>query len=227
MTTKKTIFVLGAGASMPYGFPSGSYRVEEICTATQSHINPKLTTGEYLDDQANFLSREKIHEILISRFGSRDTKAFGEAVLRSNQSSIDAFLEHRTEFIEIGKIAIALFILRKEKEADLFSFDNRKNGCYQYLFSKLNAGWDEFGENQIGFITFNYDRSLEHFLFNALQNTYNKSEDDCAKKLSELPIIHLHGSLGKHRWQSKGGIQYGAGMDEDHVDNTNLVLAEK
>jgi len=45
-------------------------------------------------------------------------------------------------------------------------------------------------------LTFNYDRSLEHFLFTALRNSSGKSEDECAGKLNTIPVIHLHGDLG-------------------------------
>jgi len=94
-------------------------------------------------------------------------------------------------------------------EADLFSFDNRGTGCYQYLFNKLNASLNDFKQNRVGFISFNYDRSLEHFLFTSLQNTYNKSNDECAALLGQIPIIHVHGSLGKLQWQDSKGIPYG------------------
>jgi hypothetical protein len=43
---------------------------------------------------------------------------------------------------------------------------------------------------------FNYDRSLEHFLFTALKYSSGKSDDECAGKLKTIPIIHLHGDLG-------------------------------
>lgn len=210
MITKPTVFVLGAGVSMPYGFPSGKQLVEQICEATQ--VKTSLTSP-IPDDSRYLISRENIQNILFDNFGKPETQKFGNALFLSHQVSIDAFLEHRQEFTEIGKLAIALFILRKEMEAELFSFENRYKGCYQHLFSKLNTGWEKFKQNKVSFITFNYDRSLENFLFTSLQNTYSKSENEIAEQLSEIHIIHVHGSLGKLKWQEAKGIPYGT-LDE-------------
>ena len=206
MITKPTVFVLGAGASMPYGFPSGKLLIEHICEATYKRNTYLPSTP---DDSRYLFSREDIQATLVKKFGKRSAENFGNALFLSNQTSIDAFLEHRTEFTEIGKLAIALFILRKEMGEDLFSFKTRSDGCYQYLFSKLNASWDDFKHNRVGFITFNYDRSLEQFLFASLQNTYNKSDAECAEQIEQIPIIHVHGALGKLRWQDPNGIPYG------------------
>src|SRR5439155_25433611 len=49
---------------------------------------------------------------------------------------------------------------------------------------------------KLAVITFNYDRSLECFLLNALKSSFNKKDDECIKVLNKMPIIHLHGQLG-------------------------------
>ncbi|MGA3283396.1 MAG: hypothetical protein ABSD57_02905 [Verrucomicrobiota bacterium] len=67
---------------------------------------------------------------------------------------------------------------------------------YEYLFNQLDVSFEDFNQNQLRILTFNYDRSLEHFLFTALKNSSGKSEDECAEKLKSIPIIHLHGDLG-------------------------------
>jgi len=54
---------------------------------------------------------------------------------------------------------------------------------YQYFCDKLNTSFEEFDQNKISIITFNYDRSLEHSLFTALKNSYGKNDRDCALKL--------------------------------------------
>ena len=110
MITKPTVFVLGAGASMPYGFPSGKQLVEHISEATRQ----KTTSLPPIPDDSRYLiSREAIQAILVNNFGKLESEKFGNALYLSNQYSIDAFLEHRTEFAEIGKLAISLFILRE------------------------------------------------------------------------------------------------------------------
>lgn len=207
MITKPIVFVLGAGTSMPYNFPSGKQLVQTIVEIIQrlSIVDP-------------------IFKIVLERHYSRESiDSFAEAFFLSNQPSIDAFLEHRPEFADIGKLLIALVILKTELDTDLFGFNNRERGCYQYLFSKLNTNWDEFPKNKVGFVTFNYDRSLEHFLFTSLKNTYGKEDNNCARQLDHIPIIHVHGSLGKLPWQSEDGVSYGANLrDGLSVDNTTV-----
>lgn len=127
---------------------------------------------------------------------------FGNALLRSQQSSIDAFLEHRPEYIAIGKTAIALFILRAEQEKSLFDFDSREKGCYQYIFSKLSSKWDEFNHNAIGFVTFNYDRALEYFLFTSIRNTYNEALKNVQKLLK-----CFRSYMCMDRWENYHGNQ--------------------
>ena len=204
MVTKPTAFVLGAGVSMPYGFPSGSRLVKEICGATGIPFE---------DDQPGLLTKGEITKVFHNAFGERKTEEFGKALNLSQKYSIDAFLERRPEFIDIGKWAIALFILRQEISANLFSFDTQDNGCYRYLFEKIDSDWESYPDNKIAFITFNYDRSLEQFLFTKIQNTYGKNERECADVLRRFPIIHVHGSLGKLPFQDKNGISYGADID--------------
>jgi hypothetical protein len=226
MITKPTVFVLGAGVSMPYGFPSGTQLIREICGATAGI--------DFNDTQPGHLEKGQITKILHDVFGEMETEEFGKALYYSQRYSIDAFLERRPEFSEIGKWAIALFIFRKEINANLFSFENQDQGCYRYLFDKLDTSWDTLESNKVSFITFNYDRSLEHFLSTTFQKTFGKNEHECAKAISSIPIIHVHGSLGKLPWQAKDGIPYSANMesysqrnDKGNVAKNATVLASK
>ncbi len=234
MITKPTVFVLGAGASMPYGFPSGSQLVKEIIGATEGFVDidqdpdfsiEEESLREVNQRQEEYIQRIETAQILKSKFNSSELQQFGKALHYSQRYSIDAFLEKRPEYIEIGKWAIASLILRKEISANLFSFKNQNNGCYRYLFDKLAADWASLKENKVSFITFNYDRSLEHFLFTTTQNTYSKSNEACANALENIPIIHVHGALGKLPWQIKDGLAYGADFEESgkSVDKLNAV----
>ena len=98
MITKPTVLILGAGASMPYQFPSGKKLREKICREIK----------EPLKDLFDVPSKKAEVEHFISSFS------------RSGTSSIDAFLEYRTEFMEIGKLAIALALIPSENEGKLF-----------------------------------------------------------------------------------------------------------
>jgi hypothetical protein len=65
----------------------------------------------------------------------------------------------------------------------------------------MRADFNRFGSNRLSVITFNYDRSLEHFLYTCLCNTHNKPSDEAAAQLAHIPIVHVYGQLGRLEWQ--------------------------
>ena len=105
------------------------------------------------------------------------------------------------------KLAIALIMIPKENYIDLFHIEHEKN-WYRYLFNKMKSPLDEFDQNKLAIITFNYDRSLEQFLFTVLKNSNGKPDQKCAEKLNKIPIIHIYGDLGPLPWQDSKGRSY-------------------
>jgi hypothetical protein len=204
MIAKKVVLVLGAGASMPFGFPSG--------VDLKAVITERLVRGD------------PWHSVLISDFGSTHTGDFRTALLKSGKQSVDAFLEHRTTFLEVGKAAIACALLPCEVEDSLFI--KRKESWYDYLFKKCNSQFEQFSDNSVSVLTFNYDRSLEHYLFTTLKNSYGKTSEECAGVLRSLPIIHLHGQLGELPWSNNGQINDRVPFGAD-VSRASSYLAAK
>jgi len=176
-----TVLVLGAGASMPLGFPSGRKLVALISDILNGHSETVSLLEKHGYDN------EQICE-------------FRKNLLLSGRSSVDEFLEYRTDFIDVGKEAIAAALLRFEQTTNLFNV-NKDNNWYQYLFGLLNTSFDEFCQNKLAIITFNYDRSFEHYLFTGLQHAYNKNDEECAEKLNKIPIVHVYGKLGRLPWE--------------------------
>jgi len=140
---------------------------------------------------------------------------FREAFLKSGQPSIDAFLERRPDFLEVGKLAIAYCLLPYETEARLYDPDPTRGGdWYEYLSVKLNSSFEEFGKNKLSIITFKYDRSLEHYLLNSLINLHGKSPGECSNALEQIPIVHVYGQLGEQPYPQKGSLEYRPGQRE-------------
>ena len=207
MIKRPTTLILGAGASVPFGFPSG----EKLRNDVLSRLNP-----------GNVISYGETLQLFYKLdFGEDILKAFTAALLRSGKLSVDSFLEHRPEFIPIGKAAIALELIRYENENNLLYSD--KMTWYQYLFNHLNTMFDDFDKNNLKILTFNYDRSLEHYLFTALVNSYGKPGDECVKKLTAVPIIHLHGDLGELPYLSKGGKLMRSYRPAINVENVRIA----
>ena len=75
---------------------------------------------------------------------------------------MDAFLEHRPELRRIGKAAIAYVLIGGENPDLLFrDMGNWLGYLYNYIPNPLRR----LASGTVSFLTFNYDRSLEHFLF--------------------------------------------------------------
>ena len=101
---------------------------------------------------------------------------FTDAILKSGQPSVDPFLQRRSEFLGVGKVAIAFCPDAFSREEKLYHPDPHRGGdWYEYLSVKLNSSFEEFGENKLSIITFNYDCSLEHYLLNSLINSHEKT----------------------------------------------------
>jgi hypothetical protein len=84
----------------------------------------------------------------------------------------------------------------------------------RYLYNQLNTKFDEFSENQLAIITFNYDRVVEWFLLTCLQNSFGKPTMECLKVLASIPVVHLHGRLGYLPWESTTGREFSGKIDE-------------
>ena len=202
MITNPTVFILGAGASKPYGFPIG----QELFNI----IVQKLGKRNWVD----ILNKIDV--------GDEDIKEFKNALIFSGKSSIDSFLETRTEFIKLGKLCIALALIPYENEGALFSLNTGESNWYRFLFSKLSLRREDFEDSKVSFLTFNYDRSLEHYLFNSIKNGFGISDDKSKEILNKLNIIHLHGQLGYLLWQDTTGFKRNYGPSV-----TNLIELEK
>lgn len=202
MITQETVLILGAGASMPYHFPSGKGLIEKIIDNRDydSLINSYLLPAGI--SVGNFrLSLEK-----------------------SKLNSIDVFLEKNPSLIKAGKIAIASVLLPLERECN-FNKDNIRDDYdwYEYLYNLLfeSPTFEDFGKN-LSVITFNYDRSFAHFLHTSLVHSYctQKKPEECEAILKKIPIIHIYGKLGNLPWETNDEspkIPYGgnfANLDE-------------
>ena len=187
MIDEPTVLVLGAGASQPYGFPTGRELLKQVCNLDIAKMPEAV--------------RPDAHEM----------KQFQTELQSSARNSVDAFLEHRDEYEDLGKKAMAHCLLSSESRAQLHNLDDDSwASWYRYLFGSMDTKFERFHENKVRVVTFNYDRSLEQFLCTSLCNAYGKSKHEAAQQLEQIEIVHVHGQLGQLPWRS--------GSDVDVVD---------
>jgi hypothetical protein len=188
MVNRPTVFILGAGASNSFGYPLGKNLIDIII----KNFDPDN-------------SRRTVDLFEGLGFSENDISSFRSKLKLSAAPSIDSFLEPRGEDDRyLGKLAIAYALIPFENTDTLF-YDN---SWYKILLEKLKTTFNDFDKNKISFITFNYDRSLEHFLVTALQNQFNKTETQVAEKLKKIPIVHLYGKLGLLPWETAKPDEY-------------------
>ena len=195
MLRTKTVFILGAGASQPFGFPLGFELYQRV-------VDFRDPSRKYLLDCTAFTERHLV--------------PFIKSLQQSGLTSVDLFLENRPEFLNIGKACMAVILIQKEIENKLWTDDLN---WMKYLWQRMQP-YDHLNDNQVSFITYNYDRSLEHFLVTSLQNTLNLSIEDSAKIIAKIPIVHLHGRLGYLPWQNDGreAREYHADVNHQSVE---------
>lgn len=204
MITEPTVFILGAGASAPYGFPTG-YQLK--CNICRPEFQNKI--------QGVLLRRDKITQKEVDNT-LYELKEFQKKFSNSSTPSIDLFISRNPDFAEIGKKCILIEILNSEYTSSFgLDLSTQDQNWYSYIYERMAetlfhpGGYKEFCNNKVSFITFNYDRSLEFFLQTSLKNSFVINEDECSLSsvLAKLNILHVYGQIGPLEWQIGGEEQ--------------------
>jgi hypothetical protein len=196
MISKRTVMVLGAGASYPYGFPTGLQLLHDVCEGLDPHSGATKT-------------RDLRPYLLECGFKPDRLAAFREALQLSHQPSVDAFLEvpvSRREFLDVGMTAIAVALMLHEDQGEIRR--KRSPRWFEHVFKHMQVTGADFRSNQLSIVTFNYDRSVEQLFYNALTSSYGMDAIGVAEVLREIRVVHVYGKLGNLHWQSSDGRPY-------------------
>ena len=201
MVTEPTVLVLGAGASIDYGFPLGRGLRDLVCGIKRRATAGVIENAGYSFDLLN---------------------VFIDTLRLSGFSSVDWFLEERPEYVSIGKAAIAASLIPFENPDKLFPPHAPQNHWYELLLNVLDRPLGNFDSNNLSIITFNYDRSLDHYLFTILTTRY-RSAQRAAEVMSRFSIVHVHGTLGGLLPLESSGRRYKPELNSEAVQ----IAAEK
>jgi hypothetical protein len=205
LITQPTVFVIGAGASQPFGLPLG---------------------GELRVNILDRYNRDEGRALVLTNttpFGRGQIDHFVNALRFSGLSSVDSFLERRPEFMEIGKAMMGIELLHGEEHEQLW---RSSNNWLTYLYGHMiGNSLDEFANNKVAFVTFNYDRCIEHFFFVSLKNSFGRSDEETAQVARKIKVVHLHGRLGHLPWQ-EGNTPIEFGDNQIDVRKMNIVTKE-
>jgi hypothetical protein len=181
MLTSQICLVLGAGASQPYGFPTGGELMQYITSTQPDEWWPlaKAVTG----------------------YGKNDHEAFVSRLRVSGVASIDKFIGGNPSSDNYAKALIAQFVGRGEDSDSVL----RANPKWDWVNSLIDRIVDDSRKlsdvkpKWPHIVTFNYDRSFEEIMLRRFAARFEDAEPALvADMLRKWEIVHVHGSLGEH-----------------------------
>lgn len=204
---RKSVIVLGAGAGHDYRMPLGAELQSTIHASTR------------VDDDVFEPALQNRAQQILRKLPRNEWNALIDAFRTIHRGiflrrSIDDLLDlHRQDasVVLAGKLLIARTILDAERNSTLwFSRENSRN---RFDAQSISDTWmmrlfRQFGRrgtiadftrclDNVTFITFNYDRCLEHFLIHAIQSLFPVAEDKAHEIVYGAEIIHPYGAVGK------------------------------
>ena len=208
----KTTFILGAGSNFNMGFPLGN----ELYNRAIKDIlgDPESIIGRILQGL-------KIEEIITG-----DYVEFARKLKNSDLQSVDEFTYHHPQFEQIAKVILLYYITICENKFDLF--DQAKSHWYRYIWNLIKTtDFEDFPAKDLGFISFNYDRSLEHYLYTTIYSTYGSRNNLDSKRLmnklfKKIPIYHVYGKIDNLKFMDESSY-----LDYEKVDFINNKNQQK
>ncbi|MEN3371040.1 MAG: hypothetical protein V7609_3183 [Verrucomicrobiota bacterium] len=189
MLANSTTLIVGAGASVPLEYPTGA------------ELRDWIIEGRGMDDDWG-------------AEGEADQKRLNWRLRRSLIPSIDAFLaEKENEDLHswgIKCIAGALLPCEAKKKEEPPTW-------LCMVFNAIRGRKDQDHQHPLKIVTFNYDLSIEYFLFHAFLASYKLSQEDARRMFDEsVQIIHVYGQLGQII-ELGGGRDYGGEVTKDAI----------
>lgn len=226
------VFIIGAGCSVPYGFPTGAMLMQKLknfdygtkfprknysdgdiflVDLYQEHFGYSSTDNkiEYQSDYAMVLPYPE-HEKLYNQLMDAIVLPFSQSVRNSMMVSTDEFLKNRlsqekSNEADFGKRLIAYEILKAEQTSRLWNID-----WIQHLLSRIDQqpNWKEILKQTV-FLTFNYDRVLEYCIFLYLTSDKQYADADAHAFIKEMQIHHVNGFIGSLEEIPFGAVENG------------------
>ncbi|MEH2700251.1 hypothetical protein GFL93_09250 [Rhizobium leguminosarum bv. viciae] len=223
MFKRKTVFIVGAGASKEVGLPVG----DELKTAITGKLNIRFDDG-YSQNSGDKKIVEALR-LIVNERGGRDINPLCQsgriiASAMPQAISIDNFLHthaNDADIVLMGKLGIAASILEAERSSKIRAKEGVMDfGAHPHIwhntFCKMLAEGVQLGEletifDNVAFVTFNYDRCIEHFVSHWLENYFRISADHAQNLTRKLKVFHPYGQVGRLPWQGGGiSVAYGA-----------------
>jgi len=230
MFKSKTVIVVGAGASCEAGLPSGEDikgHISQLLDIRFDTISRQISGDNHICDALRAVAQ---------RDGERSINPYLHKAWRIRDVvptaiSIDNFLDaHRGDrTMELcGKLGIVKSVLNAERKSVLMG---RRDDDHKFVTRDIVRSWyvgfrNMLTENvasqdaatifdNVTIITFNYDRCIEKFLAQGVQEYYELTDNETEGLMEKLPIFHPYGKVGS---LPKPGSQNAVPFGTDRVD---------
>jgi hypothetical protein len=201
---RKTVFIVGAGASTDFGLPVGSGLADWIRVRLTGELSG---LGGILIDAA----------MMSGKAGNFRAAAEDLAGGLLAARSIDRLIHSRRDrelFGHVGKVSIAAAISEHEQLSPLGSrigheddwaarqagLESARGSWLARLFSLLQEGvqpnHSQAVMDSVSFVTFNYDRCIERYLQLAFRQIMDQAAERASELVLQVPIVHVYGRLG-------------------------------
>ena len=226
---RRNLVIVGAGASFEFGLPIGSElkrQISSLVSFRQDNLGHIAGGNTVVRRAIQNMAAKKLLDI-------RDAYSACVQISKnmSTAHSIDSFIaSHRenTALAVVAKMAIVCSILLAERRSTLYvSPDNTYN---ELNFGKIEDTWlakyarmlitgrslEEFlaALSQVTFLTFNYDRCIEHY-FEWLVKVHYGAEKIALS--DALLVHHVYGSVGELSAEGHGATPFGTEPDEHTI----------
>lgn len=202
MITENTLLILGAGASKPYGYPTAAELRVQIIKNLLKLLKTEITSNNQNSDFDNLPFIRQVKD-LIYTFD------------RSSTSSIDLFLTRNQKYYRLGKEIIAFLLAHYESNSKFREeVEKPELDWYSYLYNimteEITSPTDiaKFADNKISILTFNYDRSFEHFFYESLFNSFTTKRNEIQGLMHNFKLVHVYGKLAPLKWEGGDALDY-------------------
>jgi hypothetical protein len=200
MFIEDTVIILGAGSSWHYNYPTGSGLIQEI-TDTLQHAKVLPLGLKNIANKTPYMLKPRE---MVALQHIPEYQNFLNSLHKHEPISIDNFLRDHESLADIGRQLILYTIKKHELNPKTSTYTkNGKESWYPYLIEALLPDPlkpERILENKLSVITFNYDVSLEQYLYDRLpdRDTFKSAspQNYAIQYLSEhLKIVHVYGSV--------------------------------
>ena len=210
MFNKKTVFILGAGASWHYGYPTGELLIGRIIKKAKIlSTYLQFSEGTTNDEVPDYIAEKTKTGISLGqawKTAFAESKGLEAALTQTNPLVIDYFLGLNPALRPIGTLLIAWVILECETVRRKTGLNANRTGppvnkddwC-RFIIHQLAIDCRTSADllsNDVTFVTFNYDVSLEIALSQGLEHIELFKKDDVIQKFFEGDrFLHIYGAI--------------------------------